>query len=213
MRQAAAIGEAESVAEAKAKVTALLNGDSGGSGVARHVAAAVGLSTATSTPEETFYATRKLFESLAGELPLVVVFDDLHWAEPTFLDLLEYLKGYCRGRPVLLLLLARPELKELRPSLAGPEGPATLILEPLGEAESELLIENLLGQARLAEEVSERIAHAAQGNPLYVEELLRMLVDEGLLEKRDGHWSAVTDLSDISIPATIQALLGARLDA
>jgi class 3 adenylate cyclase/tetratricopeptide (TPR) repeat protein len=212
VRQAAGIGAAESTEQANAKIASLLPVDPVGKGIAEHIASAVGLSAAASTPEETFYATRKLFERLAHDLPLVVVFDDLHWAEPTFLDLLEYLNGYSRDAPVLLLLMARPELRDARPALAGPDGPPTVILEPLGEEDSELLIENLLGEARLADDVSERITHTAQGNPLFVEELLRMLVDDGLLEKRNGSWSAAGDLSDIAMPSTIHALLGARLD-
>ena len=212
VRQAAGIHEADSADDAQARIADLLPGDAEGRGIARSIAAALGLSAAASTPDETFWAARKFFECLAQESPLVVVFDDLHWAEPTFLDLLEYLKDYSRGQPILLLYMARPELREARPALTPADDLSTVVLRPLGEDESELLIEHLLGEASLARDAAVRITAAAEGNPLFVEELLRMLVDDGLLQRQDGHWSAVADLSELSIPPTIQALLGARLD-
>ena len=212
IRQAAGIGHSESAEEANVMIRKLFPAGAVEGRNARHLASAVGLSAETSTPEEIFFATRTLFEGLAGERPLVVVFDDLHWAEPTFIDLVEYLESYSRDQPVFLLLLARPELREAHPAFAASRTAATVVLEPLGEDDSELLVEKLLGEAQLADDVSQRITQAAQGNPLFVEELLRMLVDDGLLEKQDGSWRAVGDLSQISMPPTIHALLGARLD-
>ncbi len=128
VRQAAGIDEADSAEEAQARIAGLLPGDAEGRGIARSIGVALGLSAAASTPDETFWAARKLFECLAQDSPLVVVFDDLHWAEPTFLDLLEYLKDYSRGRPVLLLYMARPELREARPALAPADDQNTVVL-------------------------------------------------------------------------------------
>ncbi len=212
IRQAAGIGHSESAEEANAMIRGLFPEGAVEGRNARHLASAVGLSAAASTPEEIFFATRTLLECLAREQPLVVVFDDLHWAESTFIDLVEYLESYSRDQPVFLLLLARPELREAHPEFVASRIPTTVVLEPLGEDDSELLVEKLLGEARLADDVSQRITQAAEGNPLFVEELLRMLVDDGLLEKQNGSWRAVGDLSQISMPPTIHALLGARLD-
>ncbi|MBA3263163.1 MAG: AAA family ATPase [Thermoleophilaceae bacterium] len=212
VKEGAGIREGESREEAQAKIASLLPGDLESAGVATRIAAAIGLAATVSTPEETFWAARQLFESLAARLPLLIVFDDVHWAEPTFLDLVEYLGEHVRDRSLLVLLLARPELREARPKLAQTNGFRPVVLKPLAEGDSERLILQLLGEASLATEVSQRITTAAQGNPLFVEELLRMLVDQGLLRRTKGNWDGDPKLSEIPIPPTIQALLGARLD-
>jgi tetratricopeptide (TPR) repeat protein len=153
---------------------------------------------------------RRLLEALAERRPVVVVFDDIHWGEATFLDLVEYLAGWSVGAPILLLCLARPDLMDARPPW-GADAPS-IRLQPLTEEDSGQLIDNLLGRAPLEEDVRARIRGAAEGNPLFVEEILRMLVDGGLLRRDDGRWVAAGDLSSIAIPATISALLAARLE-
>ncbi len=146
-------------------------------------------------PEETFWSVRKLFEALAREQPLVVLLDDLHWGEPTFLDLVEHVADWSRDAPILLLCLARAELLDARPSWGGGKHNATsLLLEPLSESETQELIDKLL--ARVDDETRRRVADAAEGNPLFVEQMLAM-IDEGV---------------DAGVPPTIQALLAARLD-
>ncbi len=160
-----------------------------------------------------FAATQALFESLARGKPLVVVFDDIHWAETTFLDLVEYLADSLRDSPVLLVCLARPELIDIRRGWSGGKVNATsVLLEPLSDDECSRLIENLVGGTDIAAEVAGRIADAAEGNPLFVEEMLSMLIDDGLLVRRNGQWSATKQLASAPVPPTIQALLAARLD-
>jgi DNA-binding SARP family transcriptional activator len=160
-----------------------------------------------------FAATRALLEALAHDTPLVLVFDDIHWAEATFLDLVEDLADSLRDSPVLLICLARPELLDLRRGWGGGKVNATsVLLEPLSDAECEQLIENLVGGANIAEEVAGRIRDAAEGNPLFVEEMLSMLIDDGLLVRAHGGWWATTRLASAPVPPTIQALLAARLD-
>ncbi len=160
-----------------------------------------------------FAATRALLEALAHTAPLVLVFDDIHWAEATFLDLVEDLADSLRDSPVLLICLARPELLDLRRGWGGGKVNATsVLLEPLSDAECEQLIGNLVGGANIAEEVAGRIRDAAEGNPLFVEEMLSMLIDDGLLVRAHGGWSATTQLASAPVPPTIQALLAARLD-
>ena len=119
----------------------------------------------------------------------MAVFDDLHWAEETFLDLVEHVADWSRDAPILLLCIARAELLDARPHWGGGKLNATTVLvEPLSADESGRLLENLLGSARLDEVSRDRIAQAAEGNPLFVEEMLAMLIDDGLLVHADGEW-------------------------
>ena len=176
----------------------------GGEAVAERAASLVGAADASVASDEAFWAVRKLFERLAHERPLVVVVDDLQWAEPTFLDLLEHV-AYLSRAPILLLGLARPEFPALRPAWPGD----AVRLTPLSQDESEALIERLLtatsegqslGRGRLPSDASAQIAAAAEGNPLFVEQLLAMLE------------SGADAAGELAIPPTIQALLAARLD-
>src|SRR5207249_3136350 len=139
------------------------------------------------------------------ERPLVIVFDDIQWAESTLLDLTEYVAGWTTQAPVMLCCLARPELLELRPSWALPRpNAAKILLDPLRERETHELIVNLLGRLPLPQEAQARITAAAEGNPLFVEELLRMLLDEGVLLRDDGAWRTAADLGELAVPPTIQ---------
>jgi class 3 adenylate cyclase/tetratricopeptide (TPR) repeat protein len=163
--------------------------------------------------QETYWAVRKLLERLAGSRPLVVVLDDIHWGEATFLDLVEYLTDWIHSAPVLLLCAARPELLEVRPGwMTGKSNASTLVLRPLSDTQVEGLIRGLVGGTDLPTEARSRIATVAEGNPLFVEETIRMLVDHGVLRSLDGRWVVAGDLSGITIPPTIHALLDARLD-
>ena len=178
------------------------------------VSEALGLGESTvSTTEKIFWAVRQLFEALAGPQPLVVVVDDLQWAEPTFLDLVEYVADLSRDAPIVMLCMARPELLDGRPGWAGGKRNATsVMLEPLDSSESTELIGNLLSQATLPPRLGARIAGAAEGNPLFAEELLGELIDDGLLREDEGRWAAVDQLIDLPVPPTIHALLAARLE-
>jgi class 3 adenylate cyclase len=126
-------------------------------------------------PDEVFWAVRKALEQRAREWPLALIVEDIHWAEPTLLDLIEHVHDWTRDAPVLVLCLSRPELRGERPGWAG----EALTLEPLSEAESEELIEGLVGDAEVAEAVRSRISEVAEGNPLFVEQLLAMLAEGG----------------------------------
>jgi class 3 adenylate cyclase/tetratricopeptide (TPR) repeat protein len=150
------------------------------------------------TADDIAFAVRKLFESAAVLRPLVVVFDDVHWAEPTFLDLIEHVADWSRGAPILLLCLARPELLEVRSSWGGGKlNATTVLLESLSAAETDELIDSLLGGGDLDPTLRDRIRTAADGNPLFVEQMLAMVEESP---------------DDVTVPATIQALLSARLD-
>jgi class 3 adenylate cyclase/tetratricopeptide (TPR) repeat protein len=145
---------------------------------------------------EIAWGFRKLLEQEAQEDPLVCVLDDLHWAEETLFDLVEHVADLSRDAPILLLCMARPELLERRPSWGGGKWNATtVLLEPLDASETERLITGLGG---VGDELRERILQAAEGNPLFLEEMIALVRDSG------G--------SEIEVPPTIQALLAARLD-
>jgi len=210
VKEAAGITEADSPEEARSKIGLLVADDEDAGLIGDRVAAAMGLGEASGVIQETFWAVRRLLEALAGTGPLAVVFDDVHWAESAFLDLIEYVANFSKGHALLFLCLARRELRDARPSW-GDSG-ALVSLDPLSESESERLIEGLLGQAGLSEAARARITEAAEGNPLFVGEMLRMLIDDGLLRRDNGHWVPVSDLSAVSPPSTINALLAARLD-
>ena len=143
----------------------------------------------------------------------MVVFDDLHWAEPTFLDLVEHLTDLSRGAPIVVLCIARPELLEQRAGWGGGKLNATsILLEPLSGDETRQLITNLLSRATLAPEAAARIAEATEGNPLFAEELLAMLIHDRLLRREDGRWAVAEELAVLPVPPTIQALFAARLE-
>jgi class 3 adenylate cyclase/tetratricopeptide (TPR) repeat protein len=212
VHQAAEIGQADAPVTALARLRDRLEEAPEAERIAALVAGVFGWAEPGAT-EDTFWAVRKLIEHLARDRPLVVVFDDIHWGEPTFLDLIEHLADWIRDAAVLILCLARPELLEVRPGWGGGKLNATsILLEPLPADEASELVDNLLGRAEIPPAARARILEAAEGNPLFVEEMLAMLIDDGLLRLEDGVWRAVADLADVTIPPTIHLLLAARLD-
>jgi tetratricopeptide (TPR) repeat protein len=212
VRRAAGIDEVDTVEDARAKLDALLAGAEQADLLTRRVAQLIGLAPSAAPAEELAWVVRMLLEHLARERPLVVVFDDLHWAEAALLDLVEHVADWSRDRPLLLVAIARPELLEQRPAWAGGKPNAmSILLEPLDRACSDQLLERLLGGGRVDEAVGGRITEAAGGNPLFLEELLAMLIEDGRLRERDGRWVAA-DRLPVRIPPTIQAMLAARLD-
>jgi predicted ATPase len=158
----------------------------------------LGSGTTATSPDGIAWTVRKLFEAAAAARPLVVVFDDIHWGEQTFLDLVEHVADLSRDAPILLLCVARPELLDVRPGWGGGKlNATTVLLEPLSGSETDELISELLGSAQLDDDVRARIREAAEGNPLFVEEMLAMVHESG---------------GKVTVPPTIQALLAARLD-
>ena len=162
---------------------------------------AAGLAGSASSNEETFWAARKLLEALARDHPLVVVFDDVHWAEPAFLDLVEHVSEWSSEAPLFVLCLSRPELLDARPRWAGGRANVgSVVVEPLSEPESEKLLMQLADGEGFAEQTRARISQAAEGNPLFLEQMLAMVAESG---HEDG---------EVPIPPTIHALLAARLE-
>jgi class 3 adenylate cyclase/tetratricopeptide (TPR) repeat protein len=160
------------------------------------IASLLGESDEPATADEIAWAFRKLLEESA---PIVCVFDDLHWAEPTFLDLVDHVADWSRDAPILLVCIARPELLDRRPTWSGGKlNATTVLLEALSAEETDELIDRLLGDGDLDHALHQRIRDSAEGNPLFVEQMLAMVA-----ESPNG---------DVVVPPTIQALLAARLD-
>jgi class 3 adenylate cyclase len=164
--------------------------------VARRIRGLVGLADETAPAVETFWAVRKLFEAAAAERPIIVGFDDVHWAEPLLLDLIEYLVGFSAGSPLFVVCLARPELLEIRPSWAvEDENRSVVALEPLSESDAEELVESLSSDG-LGPVATARIVRTAEGNPLFLEQLVATDVERG---------------DTATLPPSIQAVLAARI--
>lgn len=214
VREAADIEDDDDDDEIRRKLGLLVDDDAVRAQVVELIGGLLGRFTTTSSTEETFWAVRVLLESLGRRRPVVLVLDDIHWADPTLLDLIEHLADWVDDAPLLLVCVARHELVEHRPGWGGGKAHATTItLEPLKDSESRELTVNLLGQVELGGALVEKIAQAAEGNPLFVEEMIGMLIDGGYLARRDdGGWTAARDLTELSVPPSIQALLAARLD-
>src|SRR5262249_44483239 len=208
--QGTGIVDGDSAEEAVAKIEATLGDDESAPLAAKRVAALVGLEESGETAEQGFWGFRKLAEALAREQPTVIVFDDVNSGEPRFLELVEHLAELVHDAPLLLVCMARPELLDLRPTWAGGKRNATSIfLEPLSSDESRELLANLL-VADVKDEVVAKVQRSAEGNPLFVEEMVSMLIDGGYLST-DGNPSAQV-LEELPVPASIQVLLASRLD-
>ena len=213
LRSLAGIGEADAPETVREKLGALVQDDAERERLVERVAGVLGVA-APASAQETFWALRRGLELVAARKPIVIVLDDLHWGQPMFLDLVEHLIEWVRDAPVLLLALARPELRELREALtsSGRRASDVIELSPLDEGESRALVSGLLGGGELPPELRERILRSSEGNPLFLGEMLRMLIDEGAIQREQESWVGGSDLAAIEVPATIHALLSARIE-
>ncbi len=177
------------------------------------LAGLVGVDEARST-EETFWAVRRLVESMARATPLVVVLDDIQWAASLFLDLLEHLAEWVTDAPVLLVGLARPEIRSVRPVLAEPgrRRADVIVLGGLDAEATAQLATRMLGGGGLPAELQARLPASTDGNPLFVRELVRMLVDEAIIRQDGDTWRLTVDVESIEVPPTIRSLLASRIE-
>ena len=167
---------------------------------AEQIEIALGLRAGSISPEEAFSALRTVIELLAASMPVLLVVDDLHWAEPRLLDFLEYLTAFSAEAPILLVCLSRPELVDERPSWTVPRENVLLVpVGPLADGESTELVGHLLHSRGLESGELTRVLEAADGNPLFLEQLLALNAELGVDDP-------------LVVPPTINALLAARLD-
>ena len=161
--------------------------------------------------DELFEAWRRYLSAIAELQPLVLVVEDIHWADDGVLSLLDFLSRWAEG-PMMILCLARHELLEKRSGWGGGlPNATTIVLEPLGEEASSALMAGLL-DGGVPAPLADRITGLAEGNPLFVEEMVRMLVDRGVLRFADGRWELAGGVDQLEIPDSVQAVLAARLD-
>ena len=163
------------------------------------IEALLGSGDVTASGPEIAWAVRKLLETAAADEPVVCVFDDVHWGEPAFLDLVEHISDLSRNAPLLVLCMGRPELLDKRPTWGGGKlNATTALLEPLDANETDRLVDELLAGHGLDADLHVRIREAAEGNPFFCEQMVALLQE-----------SAATE---VAVPPSIQALLAARLD-
>ena len=212
VRQAAGITELDSAESARARIEVFVEGVPEAAAIARGLAGVIGLDVAVSQ-DDLFWAFRRAMEKVAEERPLVILVEDIHWGESTLLELLESLAKGARASRMLVVCPARPELLDERPALGrGDDFATTIMLEPLSEGSALLLVDSLVPPGALQPGIRARIADAAEGNPLYVEEFLDMLIDRGALVADADSQGTSPGFESLDTPPTIQALLSARLD-
>ena len=211
LKPLAGIEDGDTRDAARDKLLALLPGVEEANLIVARLAGAIGLDDVLARPEEIAWAVRRLLECLARERPVLIFLDDLHWAEPTFLRLVQYLVEFDGSAPILLVCSSRPDLTEIFPQLTSSPATRSIVLDSLPQTACGTLISNLLGDD-VAPEITARVSEAAEGNPLFVEETARMLMDEGLIALHGTRWEPVGDLARVVLPPSIEAVLAARLD-
>lgn len=207
VKQLAGVGGDATPEESLARLRDVVRGDERAEAITAHVAQIIGLSATTTPFPETYWALRALLERVATTMPLIVVFEDIHWGEPTFLDLVGYLGRSIHSAPVLLVCTTRPELFDTRPDWGEQVGGAeTLDLDRLADEDAGALVETMFG-APLPRSLVAAIEQAAEGNPLYIEQMVGSLKDTGYLPGEDPGEGAT-----VAVPPTVNALIAARLD-
>jgi class 3 adenylate cyclase/tetratricopeptide (TPR) repeat protein len=206
--QAAEIADDDPPETARAKIAEL----AGDAAVAERIAVTVGLSEAKFPLDELFWGVRKFLESLSRRQPVVAVFEDVHWAETAMLDLLSHVGSTAAAAPLLVVCSSRPDLQQKQAAWPAVPGAERLQLEPLQGEDIDRLVEHVLGGS-LPEDARAQISQASQGNPLFLEQLVTMLVEEGMLHHDGDGWAPTAEFSgEMAVPASIEALLSARLD-
>jgi class 3 adenylate cyclase/tetratricopeptide (TPR) repeat protein len=215
---AARIIEDDTPTTARGKLERLVRDARDGSLLAARVASAIGLSDEPAPQEELFWAIRRTLEHLATKHPIVLVIEDIHWAEPTLLELVEQLVDLGRDVPLLVVCPTRPEVRDAIPEWGrGRRNANEIALGGLSGEATAGLIDSLPGGSAIPAGLRARILDTAEGNPLYLEEMVRMLLDEGVVTASgdpvvDDPAAAARVASSVRVPPTIGALLAARLD-
>jgi class 3 adenylate cyclase/tetratricopeptide (TPR) repeat protein len=216
VRMRAHIAESEDPADSRRKLSETLatfvRDDAERRWIEPHLAQLLGLETGPAADrEELFGAWRLLFERVADQGPVVLVFEDLQWADSGLIDFVEYVLEWSKAKPILILTLSRPELLDRRPTWgAGQRSFTSLHLDPLSHPNMRVLLEGMA--AGLPEPLVARVLQRAEGVPLYAVETIRMLVDQGRLRLEGDRYEPAGDIEELGVPETLQSLIAARLD-
>ncbi len=173
------------------------------------------LNDAKQIRDRAFHYATQLFAAVSRDGPVAMYLDDVHWADDGSLDFIEHVMRACADVPLLILCLSRPTLLEQRPAWGeGVTACARLLLQPLSKGESRELVEEILRQAEnVPQELRDLVVSGAEGNPFYLEELIKMLIDQKVIEPGEDHWRVdVSRLAEVKVPATLTGVLQARLD-
>jgi class 3 adenylate cyclase/tetratricopeptide (TPR) repeat protein len=163
-------------------------------------------------------ATRGYLCGIAMEAPLAVILDDLHWADEASLNLLLSLADLSAAHPIFFICMLRPDktapswdsIQKIQEKLE--KRFDSILLEPLQAEQTDAMLTNLLGARALPEPIRDLIVQKADGNPFFVEELIRSLIETGQIVRENGHWKALTESAKIRMPNTLRAVLSARID-
>jgi class 3 adenylate cyclase/tetratricopeptide (TPR) repeat protein len=214
VRQAAGIASEDSEDDARAKVWSLAGAEH--EDAARRICHFMGMGASDHGrygKDELLWSARVLMEVLAGRHPLVVIFDDIHWAEPIFLDFIEQVAGTAPQVPLHIICAARHDLLEERPGFLADVGSASSIdLPELSRDDTARVLDNLLGGARLPSSLTDRILLVAGGNPLFIEQMIAMLADSGVIREQDGRREFIGSQDAVPVPQNVSSLLASRLD-
>jgi DNA-binding SARP family transcriptional activator len=212
IREVAGVTEDDPSQAVHDKIAALVGDDDDAAFLTLQLDAILGLGDEPPAPDDLFWAVRRYLELAAADEPLVVVIEDLHWADEKVLDLLDYLRDGAKDSAILFIGLARPEVRERRATFGRRDDDVTLELPPLPDDAGAELVRHALGGADLEDNARDRLMMAADGNPLFLEELLSMLIDDGWLQHDGERWRVRAELGEVPLPPSVRALLEARLD-
>jgi predicted ATPase len=205
------VAESDRAETVKEKLGCFFSADNQGALATELLGQLLGVGVPGTSNEEIAWALSRFCQRLAFDRPAVVILDDMQWADPAMLELLQEVEARCRDVRLMFVCILRPDLDQQIPWLSSDSVGHSLLLEPLGVSDAQVLMENLLGGS-IPERVRSRMIEAAEGNPLFIEELLGMLIEQGQLVRQDRHWELAGGLDRIDAPPTIRALLAARLD-
>jgi predicted ATPase/class 3 adenylate cyclase len=213
VRQAAEITDDDAAHIAQRKIAGLLGGGEPAQKTAGTLMQLIGMRELRTPARDVFWAVHDFFGTLALKRPVLLCLDDIHWAEPTLLELIKTMVDELTESPVLVLCVARNELLDQHSGwLEDETNSSSVILAPLSDEECRRIVEYALGRNTPSTEAQDRIVQSAEGNPLFLAEILAMLLDEGLLVGGDGRYVLDIHPAALNLPPTIHALLAARLD-
>jgi len=211
LRQAAGISADDTEGDARAKLFGLAGPEREDAAI--RVGSLMGLGSGSYSKDELLWSVGALFAAMAVRRPLVVVFDDVHWAEDVFLDLIEHVADTAADVPLLLVCAARPELLDGRRDFLVRPGLASRIeVTDLTRADAAAVIGNLAGGLRLPASLEDRILRVAGGNPLFVEQMIEILIDAGMVYESEQGWAVASGYEDVIVPPSVSSLLASRLD-